>query len=241
VTGDNASDALDILLIQWRFILHQQDGTSTPDSTAVVMWPSREVRGINALLAHGLQPRVALALCDSSPVHISPGHGCDPEVIIRSAGYSDLDSIIDLWLEVIEYDDACGGGVSRPNRRQVVETLVADQFRRELPWVWLATRVGSAIGLLIVDESHYCEGIAPLVGTTPISYISVLGVSERERGKGVGKQLISAASVEIERHYDSLKMLHYAVSNPMSSQFWVRMGYRPLWTEWSVTPAAALR
>jgi GNAT superfamily N-acetyltransferase len=241
VTGNEAPDGLDKLLAKWLSILQKQDSAYTPDSAAIVMWPSREVSGIRILLAHGLQPRVALAIYDSHAVRTMFECNRDPEVAVRAANYSDLDSIVNLWLEVIEYDDACGGGVPRSNQRQVIESLVSDQFEREIPWIWLATRTGSPVGLFIADEARYCDGISPLVKGGPISYTAVLGVSESERGKGVGRQLVAAAHAEIDRHGDSLKMLHYAVSNPMSVQFWVRMGYRPLWTEWSVTPASALR
>jgi hypothetical protein len=35
--------------------------------------------------------------------------------------------------------------------------------------------------------------------------------------------------------------LHYNPPNPLSSVFWPRQGYRPLWTQWELRPAGALR
>jgi hypothetical protein len=35
--------------------------------------------------------------------------------------------------------------------------------------------------------------------------------------------------------------LYYNPPNPISSVFWPRQGYRPLWTLWEVRPATALR
>jgi len=35
--------------------------------------------------------------------------------------------------------------------------------------------------------------------------------------------------------------LYYNPTNPLSSVFWHRQGYRPLWTTWEIHPASALR
>jgi hypothetical protein len=35
--------------------------------------------------------------------------------------------------------------------------------------------------------------------------------------------------------------LYYNPPNPLSSVFWPRQGYRPLWTVWEARPASALR
>jgi hypothetical protein len=35
--------------------------------------------------------------------------------------------------------------------------------------------------------------------------------------------------------------LYFNPPNPLASVFWARQGYRPLWTNWELRPASALR
>lgn len=39
----------------------------------------------------------------------------------------------------------------------------------------------------------------------------------------------------------AVTLLHHGQLNPLSAPFWSRMGYRPLWTNWEIRPARALR
>ena len=64
-----------------------------------------------------------------------------------------------------------------------------------------------------------------------------------DRARGVGEVLARHGSLRAmldARGVDTV-LLHYAQLNPLSSPFWNRMGYRPLWTGWEVRPAASLR
>jgi hypothetical protein len=50
-----------------------------------------------------------------------------------------------------------------------------------------------------------------------------------------------AAHREFERAGAIGTCLYYNPPNPLSSVFWPRQGYRPLWTTWQTSPAWALR
>ena len=61
----------------------------------------------------------------------------------------------------------------------------------------------------------------------------------------MGQQLMAVAcpsSRPVPRPQDPCgNFLHYNPPNPLSSVFWPRAGYAPLWTLWEVRPARALR
>ena len=57
VGGPDVGAALDALLRRWRVHLGEVSGVDDPDSAAVVLWPSRDIDGIRALLDHGFPPR----------------------------------------------------------------------------------------------------------------------------------------------------------------------------------------
>ncbi len=61
------------------------------------------------------------------------------------------------------------------------------------------------------------------------------------RGTGVGQQLMALVHHELSRLGVVGTYLYYNPPNPLSSVFWLRQGYRPLWTVWEVRPAGALR
>ena len=62
-----------------------------------------------------------------------------------------------------------------------------------------------------------------------------------DRGSGFGRALMAHVHRELHRGGATRTYLYYNPTNPLSSVFWHRQGYRPLWTMWEVRPAAALR
>jgi predicted N-acetyltransferase YhbS len=72
-------------------------------------------------------------------------------------------------------------------------------------------------------------------------YVNCLSVLPGERGVGVGQELMAVAHRELGGAGTVGSFLYYHPSNPLSSVFWARQGYRPLWTTWEVRPAGALR
>jgi hypothetical protein len=57
----------------------------------------------------------------------------------------------------------------------------------------------------------------------------------------VGAELAAHYHREADAAGIGVTLLHYALLNPLSAPFWSRQGYRPLWTVWEASPAAAIR
>jgi hypothetical protein len=62
VLGPDAAGALDRLIRAWREHLASVPGSAADDTAAVVTWPSRDIEGVAALQAHGLQPLAVVAI-----------------------------------------------------------------------------------------------------------------------------------------------------------------------------------
>jgi len=231
---------VDRLLSAWSEHLDGIGGAGDPDSSAVVTWPSRDVGGVKALLAHGLAPYAVIAArATASPRSAHPM--TNSGVQIRRAGPSDIDEVVRLGLEVIRFDALVSGVTERPGTADALRQEAAAFLAQAQPWIWLAEDRGDAIGVLIAERPEAADWIAPLVGPAPVAYLQLMGVSPGLRGRGVGAAMAAHFHREVEAAGVAVTTLHYAQVNPLSGPFWSRQGYRPLWTDWEVWPARNLR
>jgi len=72
-------------------------------------------------------------------------------------------------------------------------------------------------------------------------YVNNVVTALEERGGGLGQALMAHVHQEFHAAGVAGTYLYYNPTNPLSSVFWHRQGYRPLWTTWEVRPASALR
>ena len=61
ITGSDVLASLDTLLSRWRDHLAAVPEAAGEDTAAVICWPSRDVAGVRALIAHGLAPLGVIA------------------------------------------------------------------------------------------------------------------------------------------------------------------------------------
>jgi GNAT superfamily N-acetyltransferase len=248
VGGPDVGAALDGLLEVWRLHLGEVRGADDPDSAAVVMWPSRDIDGIQALLNHGLAPRSVVAVRRASrPLDGSGGRagGADlaparPAFDVRRADLADLDDVVRLGVEVIRYDAHFGGVVVRPSTPTALRAELAALLAEPAPWIWLASRDGMPVGVLI-GEQPPVPWITPLIGVAPVAYNMLTFVSPAHRGSGVAPALVCSFHDAADAAHVPLTLLHYENANPLSAPFWARHGYRPLWTSWEARPACTVR
>jgi GNAT superfamily N-acetyltransferase len=102
---------------------------------------------------------------------------------------------------------------------------------------WLAERDGEPV-VQPPEESRWITGMTR-AGVT--AYLQTMFVRPGDRGGGVGEALVRHVHAVLDARGVDTTLLHYAQLNPLSAPFWIRMGYRPLWTGWEVRPAASLR
>lgn len=238
--GERSGAGMDALLHEWRRRL-QQRGAPDSDSSCLVTWPSRDVEGTRALLDHGFVPLSCLAVRPGSPsTHAElPG-----TVKARRAGPADLDAVVELGLAELDYAALVGASVRRPDAPQLKRNAARLRLAAGTPGdpVWLAEQDGVPIGLAEcgwIDTARQRGGQRLRAGRW--AHVNCVSIHESARGTGVGTGLVALAHAEFARAGVVGSFLYYNPPNPLSSVFWPRQGYRPLWTMWEVRPASALR
>jgi GNAT superfamily N-acetyltransferase len=240
LTGQDISTTNDELLTRWRDHLAGIGATRGTDTSATVVWPTRDITGVRPLLRHGLQPLTVIA------ARVRPsGPQARPRnafgVTIRAADADDEEQVLDLELRLIRYDMHFGGPVWRPATQSLVRADIRDGLRRQVNWTWLAERNGRAVGLLVAQPPQESGWIAGMTSHAPAAYLQTMFVDSRERGTGIGSALVRTLHAQLDTQGVAVTLLHHSQVNPLSGPFWNRMGYRPLWTSWEARPATALR
>ena len=239
LTGSDVLTALDTLLSRWRDHLVAVPEAAAGDTAAVIGWPSRDVAGVRALVAHGLTPFGVIAARSArrAPAVVAD---CPPGVRIRRATPADLDLVVAMTMEVLRFDAYFGGVLEPPDAARGLRAQVAGQLEHD-PWTWLAERDGNPVGMLTAERPQTAAWIAPRTSGSPVAYLLALFVAPAERGAGVGAALSGQLHRSAEAAGISVILLEYAQFNPLSVPFWGRQGYRPLWSTWEVRPARLLR
>jgi GNAT superfamily N-acetyltransferase len=172
--------------------------------------------------------------------------GPDPDLVLRRAGPADLDACVRLALEELRYSSQVGGSLVRPDAEAVKRTMIRDRLGRGEP-TWLAERDGTVVGMIECGHAEAAPGtwLASLLPTGRWGYVNCASVTATERGTGVGAHLAATAIEALEAGSPGPAVrgtyLYYNPPNPLSSVFWPRAGYVPLWTLWEVRPAGGLR
>ena len=246
--------ALDDLLTQWREHLDAQPEAKADDTAAVVNWPSRDVTGVLALLAHGLRPMSVIAarpagrpatvtVTASSATASSATASATPanRLVIRAAEPGDLDTVAELEMGVVRYDAHFAGSIPRPDTEALVRAETRAALGGRPGWIWLAERDGLPVALTVVEPPGAATWIAGMTRPGATTYLQTMFVQPGARGAGIGAALVDHVHHELDARGIETTLLHYAQVNPLSAPFWHRMGYRPLWTTWEARPAATLR
>lgn len=232
--GETGTEGMDALLRAWRERLGGE--RPGPDSSCTVNWPSHDAEAIRAFLDHGFVPISTLAVRMAEPVE-----GGADGVTVRRAEPADFDDVLALAVATFDYTGLVGS-----RQRGNTAELIAPQLSRKLAEggpVWLAELGGTVAGLAECDWIDSTPGswAAELLSHGHWGYVNSVTTSPWARGRGVGRTLMALAHNEFHRAGAIGTYLYYNPPNPLSSVFWHRQGYRPLWTMWEVRPASALR
>lgn len=237
VLGDNGGAGMDALLRAWQHRMAGQPDFD-PDSACVVNWPSRDVSATRALLDHGLIPLSVLAVRERLGATAPP----PGPLTVRRARLADLDAAVELSLLELEYSALVGSAMLRPDAAPLKREALVNRLRAGDP-VWLAEHDGVVLGLAECGwtDAGPRTAAAARLPRGRWGYVNCVSVLPGARGSGVGQLLMATAHAEFARAGASGSYLYFNPPNPLSSVFWARQGYRPLWTMWEIRPAGALR
>lgn len=246
IAGHDVAAALDQLLSQWRDHLARVPGASAEDSIAVVGWPSRDIEGTALLLRRGLTPLAVIAARHASRHRPSVSGTAERNgttgggLRIRRAEPADIDTVVRLGLDVLEFDAHFGVVDSRPGMADTLRREAATLLAGPGAWTWLAEHDGRPVGMLAARPPATADWAASLAKPAPAAYVALMDVLPEMRGSGVGSALVARFHRAAEAARVAVTLLRYEQCNPQSVPFWSRQGYRPLWTFWVTRPACAL-
>ncbi|MBV8933365.1 MAG: GNAT family N-acetyltransferase [Kutzneria sp.] len=236
LVGDTGGAGMDALLRSLRRWLDKL-GSVGDDTACLVTWPSRDAEATRVFLDHGLQALTVVAVRPPTPI---PPPAMT--VTVRRATPGDIDAVARLAMAELGYSALVGAAVIRPDAGHIRRAALAGRITRGEA-IWLAERDGVELALAetaVVPASPMLK-IGRQLFAGRWGYVNCLSVLPGARRSGIGQQLMAVVHAEwaaqrVVGHY-----LHYNPANPLSSVFWPRQGYRPLWTQWEVRPVTALR
>jgi GNAT superfamily N-acetyltransferase len=237
--GDDPGPGLHALVGAWRRLMDSA-GRPGNDSSCVVTWPSRDAEGSEALLLHGFVPLSVLAVRPPAPV---PSPHLPPGLVIRRATGGDVEIAVQLALAEMSYSAMVGSTIVRPDAAEIKRAALRYRIGNDDDMVWLVERDGVAVALAecwVTDSIPGARHRFP-VPTGRWGYVNTASVLPGVRGSGVGRTLMALVHRELYRMGVTGMYLYYNPPNPLSSVFWPRQGYRPLWTIWEIRPGWALR
>jgi GNAT superfamily N-acetyltransferase len=168
-----------------------------------------------------------------------------PGVHIRRALLDDQEALIDLFEELVTYHVANDPGADR------MHPLVLRDFERMIstldPRRWQlvvaeeaqgggvpGALLGFGLGSLELEESS--PTYINMMPVGQVGFIHEFAVTERARGRGVGRALHAALALALASRSKGQPMhglwLIYRTTNPTSSRFWPALGYKPLYQMW---------
>ena len=190
--------------------------------------PALATQLIPALLAHGFHPgsssAVRLVRDEPTPPHCAA-------TTIRPPHRAEHDALLELLMELHVEELPYGATMDRPHARDLLAIYLDEALERP-EWTFVAVQQDRPVGLLTLNPPRDSEWAAPLVSVRPVAYLGFAAVSATTRASGVGGLLVQHAMHRAREADIQAVVLDHAALSPLSSTFWHRRGFRPLWNRW---------
>jgi ribosomal protein S18 acetylase RimI-like enzyme len=143
---------------------------------------------------------------------------------IRKATHKDVENITSIWCEFIDLHDYYDNYYKRAKNGSKVFSEFIDKNiseRNSLVLVGLVNNEICAYSLAKIEKR-------PLVfSKTKYGYISDIAVAEKYRREGIGEKLYNEIFKWFQRRKINRIELTVAISNPISINFWSKLGFNP--------------
>jgi GNAT superfamily N-acetyltransferase len=158
-----------------------------------------------------------------------------PGVPVRAAAMADIGAVAALMAESWRFHAEHQPAIQISPRliegcALQAEQLIGDDRHRV---TLLAERGGEVVGFFAIGVSAQDSLARPaLFASGYYGDIYEVGVRGDQRRAGVGTAMFHAALAWFEPHRVGGMFVNYAPTNPTSSRFWPRLGFRDAWVNW---------
>ncbi|MEP7127997.1 MAG: GNAT family N-acetyltransferase [Chitinophagales bacterium] len=143
---------------------------------------------------------------------------------IRLAGEKDLESLVDLWIELMEYHGSFGLQLLiDKSKRAAIETFIIELLSKKNSRMYVMVDTEKVIALLIAR----IEQRPGMFIHQKSGYIAETIVSKSFQGKGIGEELANAAHQWFQEEHVAFSELQVSIQNDKAVTFWKSKGYEP--------------
>jgi GNAT superfamily N-acetyltransferase len=202
----------------------------------LIRWPSSDVWFEPSLLQEGFLSDSICALGPLRSLASMPGRASQT-MQIRLASPQDEDTLLDLFTEELRFHEAytpfarVTPTLQQAFRYKLTQSWRGVPFSEGAPLVLVAEYEGQVVGMAENTLVQVEQDDEPNF-TRPGTYLCLDNVClyPQWRARGVGRLLMQAVHEYFAHELYAGALLWYSIDNPLSSQFWPRLGFEPLWT-----------
>jgi ribosomal protein S18 acetylase RimI-like enzyme len=144
-------------------------------------------------------------------------------MIVRKAVPTDLHVIVALWQEMMVFHQAVDAYFTpSESAEEAYRTYAASNIAAEEKLVLVCVDNGDVIGFIQAEIRDY----PPVYPVLKYAQISDIAVTERKRGMGAGKLLLTRALQWAKQRGVTRVQCQVAVNNRISQGFWKKNGFR---------------
>ena len=146
---------------------------------------------------------------------------------IRQANNEDIASMVELAMQLQKIENSFSSRVVCGNKTKEFFEMVFSKYLDDKDYIFLVAEEEGIVGLAF----GWKENIYPVYKNEFVGYIADVIVDEKERGKGIGKELTKQLEEEFKKMGLKETKLIVQKDNKKAHKLWEKLGYEDLYIE----------
>ena len=146
---------------------------------------------------------------------------------IRKACVKDVPKLVELAMQLQKIENSFSSRVVCGQKTKEFFEMVFSKYLNDKDHIYLIAEEKGIMGLAF----GWKENIHPIYKNEFVGYIADVIVDEKERGKGIGKELTKQLEVEFKKMGLKETKLIVQKDNKKAHKLWKKLGYEDLYIE----------
>jgi len=146
---------------------------------------------------------------------------------IRKACAEDIPKLVELAMQLQKIENSFSSRVICGHKTKEFFEMVFSKYLNDEDYIFLVAEEENIIGLAF----GWKENIHPIYKNEFVGYIADVIVDEKERGKGIGKELTKQLEEEFKKMGLKETKLIVQKDNKKAHKLWEKLGYEDLYIE----------